>query len=36
MCMFSSSAGETTYSLERASNLRMEVQRMYELIDALR
>ncbi|KAM3848613.1 rabenosyn-5 isoform 2-T4 [Vipera latastei] len=28
-------AGETTYSLERASNLRMEVQRMYELIDAL-
>ncbi|KAK9406112.1 rabenosyn-5, partial [Crotalus adamanteus] len=28
-------AGETTYSLERASNLRIEVQRMYELIDAL-
>ncbi|XP_070792981.1 rabenosyn-5 [Pituophis catenifer annectens] len=28
-------AGETTYNLERASNLRIEVQRMYELIDAL-
>ncbi|XP_006180136.2 rabenosyn-5 [Camelus ferus] len=28
-------AGETTYSLEHASDLRMEVQRVYELIDAL-
>ncbi|KAM6473522.1 rabenosyn-5 isoform 2-T9 [Liasis olivaceus] len=28
-------AGEATYSLEHANNLRMEVQRMYELIDAL-
>ncbi|XP_026578721.1 rabenosyn-5 [Pseudonaja textilis] len=28
-------AGETTYNLERASSLRIEVQRMYELIDAL-
>ncbi|XP_066469796.1 rabenosyn-5 [Tiliqua scincoides] len=28
-------AGETTYSLENANSLRMEVQRMYELIDAL-
>ncbi|XP_053148352.1 rabenosyn-5 isoform X2 [Hemicordylus capensis] len=28
-------AGETTYSLENASGLRMEVQKMYELIDAL-
>ncbi|KAH0630198.1 hypothetical protein JD844_012922 [Phrynosoma platyrhinos] len=28
-------AGETTYSLEHASRLRMEVQKMYELIDAL-
>ncbi|XP_062977479.1 rabenosyn-5 [Elgaria multicarinata webbii] len=28
-------AGETTYSLENASSLRMEVQKMYELIDAL-
>ncbi|XP_042306892.1 rabenosyn-5 [Sceloporus undulatus] len=27
--------GETTYSLEHASRLRMEVQKMYELIDAL-
>ncbi|XP_012512344.1 PREDICTED: rabenosyn-5 [Propithecus coquereli] len=28
-------AGETTYSLEHASDLRAEVQRVYELIDAL-
>ncbi|XP_015280769.1 PREDICTED: rabenosyn-5 [Gekko japonicus] len=28
-------AGETTYSLEHANDLRMEVQKMYELIDAL-
>ncbi|XP_029141496.1 rabenosyn-5 [Protobothrops mucrosquamatus] len=28
-------SGETTYNLDRASNLRIEVQRMYELIDAL-
>ncbi|XP_048344536.1 rabenosyn-5 [Sphaerodactylus townsendi] len=28
-------AGETTYSLEHASDLRLEVQKMYELIDAL-
>nr|XP_003217831.1 PREDICTED: rabenosyn-5 [Anolis carolinensis]XP_008103530.1 PREDICTED: rabenosyn-5 [Anolis carolinensis] len=28
-------AGETTYSLEHANSLRMEVQKMYELIDAL-
>ncbi|EHA98693.1 Rabenosyn-5 [Heterocephalus glaber] len=28
-------AGETTYSLEQASDLRLEVQKMYELIDAL-
>nr|XP_060622230.1 rabenosyn-5 [Anolis sagrei ordinatus] len=28
-------AGETTYSLEHANRLRMEVQKMYELIDAL-
>uniref|UniRef100_A0A8D0B0I2 Rabenosyn, RAB effector n=1 Tax=Salvator merianae TaxID=96440 RepID=A0A8D0B0I2_SALMN len=28
-------AGETTYSLENANSLRMEVQKMYELIDAL-
>lgn len=30
------SAGETTYSLEHASDLRVEVQKVYELIDALR
>lgn len=34
--MFSFSAGETTYSLEHANDLRLEVQKMYELIDALR
>uniref|UniRef100_A0A2K5LAZ7 Rabenosyn, RAB effector n=1 Tax=Cercocebus atys TaxID=9531 RepID=A0A2K5LAZ7_CERAT len=28
-------AGETTYSLEHASDLRVEVQKVYELIDAL-
>uniref|UniRef100_A0ABM5FJK7 Rabenosyn-5 isoform X1 n=2 Tax=Pogona vitticeps TaxID=103695 RepID=A0ABM5FJK7_9SAUR len=28
-------AGETTYSLDHANSLRMEVQKMYELIDAL-
>ncbi|XP_004645692.1 rabenosyn-5 [Octodon degus] len=28
-------AGETTYSLEQASDLRLEVQKVYELIDAL-
>ncbi|XP_004482416.2 rabenosyn-5 [Dasypus novemcinctus] len=28
-------AGETTYSLEHASDLRLEVQKVYELIDAL-
>ncbi|XP_044523426.1 rabenosyn-5 [Gracilinanus agilis] len=28
-------AGETTYSLEHANDLRVEVQKMYELIDAL-
>ncbi|KAG3295155.1 rabenosyn, RAB effector, transcript variant X1 [Ictidomys tridecemlineatus] len=28
-------AGETTYSLEHASDLRIEVQKVYELIDAL-
>ncbi|XP_054831915.1 rabenosyn-5 isoform X2 [Eublepharis macularius] len=28
-------AGETAYSLEHANDLRMEVQKMYELIDAL-
>ncbi|XP_060095603.1 rabenosyn-5 [Heteronotia binoei] len=28
-------AGETTYSLDHANDLRMEVQKMYELIDAL-
>ncbi|XP_006901114.1 PREDICTED: rabenosyn-5 [Elephantulus edwardii] len=28
-------AGETTYSLEHASDLRVEVQKIYELIDAL-
>ncbi|XP_061474442.1 rabenosyn-5 [Rhineura floridana] len=28
-------AGETTYSLEHANSLRMEVQKMYELIDGL-
>lgn len=30
------SAGETTYNLETASGLRMEVQKYYEHIDALR
>ncbi|KAL6063646.1 hypothetical protein STEG23_010651 [Scotinomys teguina] len=29
------SAGETTYSLEHANDLRVEVQKVYELIDAL-
>ncbi|XP_030061459.1 rabenosyn-5 [Microcaecilia unicolor] len=28
-------AGETTYSLEHANDLRLEVQKLYELIDAL-
>ncbi|XP_071983306.1 rabenosyn-5 [Engystomops pustulosus] len=28
-------AGETTYNLDHANNLRIEVQRLYELIDAL-
>ncbi|XP_056380916.1 rabenosyn-5 [Hyla sarda] len=28
-------AGETTYNLDHANNLRMEVQKLYELIDAL-
>ncbi|XP_068109136.1 rabenosyn-5 isoform X2 [Hyperolius riggenbachi] len=28
-------AGETTYNLDHANNLRVEVQRLYELIDAL-
>ncbi|KAM9326217.1 rabenosyn-5 [Gastrophryne carolinensis] len=28
-------AGETTYSLDHANNLRVEVQKLYELIDAL-
>nr|XP_033782381.1 rabenosyn-5 [Geotrypetes seraphini] len=28
-------AGETTYSLEHANDLRMEVQKLYELIDSL-
>ncbi|NWU93327.1 RBNS5 protein, partial [Upupa epops] len=28
-------AGETTYSLEHASDLRVEIQKVYELIDAL-
>nr|XP_012604014.1 rabenosyn-5 [Microcebus murinus] len=32
---FLPSAGETTYSLELANDLRVEVQKMYELIDAL-
>lgn len=30
------SAGETTYNLDTAGGLRMEVQKYYELIDALR
>ena len=32
----SHSAGETTYNLDTAGGLRMEVQKYYELIDALR
>lgn len=31
-----SSAGENTYNLDTAGGLRMEVQKYYELIDALR
>lgn len=30
------SAGETTYNLDTAGGLRLEVQKYYELIDALR
>lgn len=30
------SAGETTYSLEHANDLRVEIQKVYEFIDALR
>lgn len=30
------SAGETTYNLDTAGGLRIEVQKYYELIDALR
>ncbi|MEE6523877.1 hypothetical protein FKM82_022982 [Ascaphus truei] len=29
-------AGETTYNLDHANSLRIEVQKHYELIDALR
>lgn len=29
-------AGETTYSLEHANDLRVEIQKVYEFIDALR
>lgn len=29
-------AGETAYSLEHANDLRVEIQKVYELIDALR
>lgn len=30
------SAGETTYNLEHANDLRVEIQKVYEFIDALR
>lgn len=36
MVLFFHSAGETTYNLDTAGGLRMEVQKYYELIDALR
>ncbi len=35
LCAFLS-AGETTYNLDTAGGLRLEVQKYYELIDALR
>lgn len=36
MAVRSNSAGETTYNLDTAGGLRLEVQKYYELIDALR
>lgn len=34
--LYTYSAGETTYNLDTAGGLRLEVQKYYELIDALR
>ena len=36
LTLFIHSAGETTYNLDSAGGLRLEVQKYYELIDALR
>ncbi len=36
MALLCHSAGETTHNLDTAGGLRLEVQKYYELIDALR